>query len=312
MSPSKPVEDDKAFEALAHGLAGALGGVLALTSTCPLMVITTRLQVQEREGKETYKGPVDAFYRILKEEGVAGLYAGLSSGLIGTVASQGVYYYWYALISSWLQARKQGQKLSVVDNLLGSSIAGILNVLVTLPIWTVNTRMQTQRKQKKEGSAPSRDTGIVATFTQIIMESGITGLWNGLGPSIILVANPVIQYVVFERMKIFIETSRNAKLTVSDIFLTATISKLIALAALYPYLIAKSRLQVAKDGTKTTLEAWKKIIREDGLLGLYKGMSSKAIQGVLTAIILFLAKEKLVYYTFQFVRMFKSKKPVSA
>jgi len=64
MASSKPAHDDKAFEAVAHGLAGALGGVLALTSTCPLMVITTRLQVQEREGKETYKGPVDAFYRI--------------------------------------------------------------------------------------------------------------------------------------------------------------------------------------------------------------------------------------------------------
>jgi len=302
---SKPAHDDKAFEAIAHGLAGALGGVLALTTTCPLMVITTRLQVQEREGKETYKGPVDAFFRILKEEGIAGLYAGLSSGLIGTVASQGVYYYWYALISAWLQARKNGQKLSVFDNLLGSSIAGVLNVLLTLPIWTVNTRMQTTRKQKKDG-APARDTGIIATFTQIIMESGVTGLWNGLGPSIILVANPVIQYVVFERLKIMIETSRNAKLTVSDVFITATISKLIALSALYPYLIAKSRLQVAKDGTKTTLEAWKKIIREDGLSGLYKGMSSKAVQGVLTAIILFLAKEKLVFYTLRFLYIFKS------
>jgi len=252
------------------------------------------------------------FFRILREEGIAGLYAGLSSGLIGTVASQGVYYYWYALISSWLQSRKKGQKLSVFDNLLGSSIAGILNVLITLPIWTVNTRMQTQRKQKKEGSSPARDTGILATFTQIIMESGVTGLWNGLGPSIILVANPVIQYVVFERMKIAIETSRNAKLTVSDVFITATISKLIALTTLYPYLIAKSRLQVAKDGTNTTLAAWKKIIREDGLLGLYKGMSSKAVQGVLTAIILFLAKEKLVFYTLRFVYLFKTKKPTPA
>ena len=113
-------------------------------------------------------------------------------------------------------------------------------------------------------------------------------------------------------MKILFETSRNAKLTVSDVFLIATVSKLIALSALYPYLIAKSRLQVAKDGTKTTLEAWKKIIREDGLLGLYKGMSSKAVQGVLTAIILFLAKEKLVFYTLRFLHLFKSKKPTSA
>jgi len=151
MSVSKPVhnDDDKAFEALAHGLAGALGGVLALASTCPLMVITTRIQVQEKEGKDAYRGAVDAFFRILREEGVAGLYSGFSSGLIGTVASQSVYYYWYALISSWLQARKKGQRLSVFDNLLGSSVAGILNVLMTLPIWTINTRMQTQRKKKE-------------------------------------------------------------------------------------------------------------------------------------------------------------------
>jgi len=157
------------------------------------------------------------------------------------------------------------------------------------------------------------EPGIIGTFTQIIMENGIAGLWNGLGPSIILVANPVIQYVVFERLKISVEAYRQAKLSVGDIFLLATISKLIALGILYPYLIAKSRLQVAKDGSGgSTLQAWKKIIREDGVIGLYRGMASKSVQGVLTAIILFLAKEKLVHYTLNFLRLFRSSSRASS
>ena len=42
------------------------------------------------------------------------------------------------------------------------------------------------------------------------------------------------------------------------------------------------------------MTAFQTIVREEGPAGLYKGLSSKLLQSVLTAAILFLAKERLV------------------
>lgn len=42
-----------------------------------------------------YKGTIDAFQRIITEEGPLALYSGLKASLIGIAASNTVYFYWY-------------------------------------------------------------------------------------------------------------------------------------------------------------------------------------------------------------------------
>lgn len=62
-------------------LAGALAGTCAVTACYPLDLIRTRLST-ELEGKEHYRGIVDAFQKIYKTEGVAGFYAGIAPTLL--------------------------------------------------------------------------------------------------------------------------------------------------------------------------------------------------------------------------------------
>lgn len=41
---------------------------------------------------------------------------------------------------------------------------------------------------------------------------GIKTFWRGIGPALILVANPIIQYTIFEQLKNFLIKRRTAKL----------------------------------------------------------------------------------------------------
>ena len=79
-----------------HMLAAAQSGVLTLAMTNPIWVVKTRLCLQYDavtpapsggggvgDGRKTYKGMLDAFYKIGRYEGVRGLYKGFVPGLWG-------------------------------------------------------------------------------------------------------------------------------------------------------------------------------------------------------------------------------------
>ncbi len=81
-----------------NACSGALGALFANSLVFPLDVyvyshsaypvrIKTRMQVQlHKAHAEHYTDAIDAFVKILQNEGVKGLYSGLSAGLGGTVA----------------------------------------------------------------------------------------------------------------------------------------------------------------------------------------------------------------------------------
>jgi len=56
--------------------SGFIAGVPAAGLCTPADVIKTRIQVKERQGQQTYKGVIDAFFKIYKEEGPRAFWKG--------------------------------------------------------------------------------------------------------------------------------------------------------------------------------------------------------------------------------------------
>ncbi len=54
--------------------------------------------------------------------------------------------------------------------------------------------------------------GIFETINQILDKDGLAAFWRGIGPALVLVVNPVIQYTVFEQLKNTLVRRRLAKL----------------------------------------------------------------------------------------------------
>lgn len=169
-------------------------------------------------------------------EQLLSLYDGLIPALLGTTASQGVYYYFYALLMNQamkiarrnaLSKTKNGAigassiSLSPISNLIVASLAGIVNVLLTNPIWLVVTRLQVLKdytKNKISGrslsleenkdqvnrlffqSAQERllNSRLVLAIREVFAEGGLQGFWKGVFPSLIMVSNPAISYTIFE------------------------------------------------------------------------------------------------------------------
>lgn len=86
-------------------------------------------------------------------------------------------------------------------------------------------------------------------------------------------------------------------------------TKLVATTVTYPYLVVKARLQVKGGSTEAQKyhsmgDAFGKIVKDEGIQGLYRGIQPKLIHSVITAAILFQTKEASTRYTLSFLRLF--------
>lgn len=68
--------------------------------TYPHEVVRTRMR-ELVNGKDVYKGVVDAFVTIAKTEGTSGLYAGLAPHLMRTVPNAAIMFFTYELIVNY-------------------------------------------------------------------------------------------------------------------------------------------------------------------------------------------------------------------
>lgn len=263
---------------VAHALAGAGGGLLSMAVTYPLITLSTRAQV---ESKRASTSTLDAVKLILKREGVAGLYAGLDSALFGISVTNFVYYYWYewsrsAFEKAAVKAGRASSKLTTIESMLAGAIAGSATVMLTNPIWVVNTRMTARKSEASEdtlpGGAKKRAPSTFATVAKIIKEEGWSRLFAGVGPALVLVINPILQYTLFEQMKNALEKRR--KITPTDSFYMGALGKLLATSITYPYITVKSRMHVAQGQKEGMTDSLKRIVREEGYAGLYGGKSA--------------------------------------
>ncbi|KAL8093596.1 peroxisomal nicotinamide adenine dinucleotide carrier-like isoform X1 [Apium graveolens] len=318
-------------DALINGLAGAGGGIVSQLITYPLQTVNTRQQTERKlEGeKNDHPGTIDQMCQVVKQEGWGRLYAGLKPSLVGTATSQGVYYYFYQIFRDKAEATALERKrkglgdgtVGIFSSLVVAALSGCINVLLNNPIWVVVTRMQTH----KEKSQPQHTKSIASdeevlpmvisprfgsshAIQELYAEAGIWGFWKGVLPTLIMVSNPSIQFMLYEillkklkRHRALLSKDGARGVTALEIFLLGALAKLGATVVTYPLNVVKSRLQTKqvtggdkKYHYKGTLDAVMKMIQYEGFSGFYKGMGTKVVQSVLSAAVLFMIKEELV------------------
>ncbi|KAK0740630.1 peroxisomal membrane protein PMP47B [Schizothecium vesticola] len=265
---------------VAHALAGAGGGILSMALTYPLITLSTRAQVESARARTTL---LAAIRHIIAREGALGLYSGLSSALFGISVTNFVYYYWYEFSRAFFLRTSPRPTLSTLQSILAGLLAGSATVVLTNPIWVVNTRVTTGKGQ-----------GAVGTLLALLRDEGPTALFSGVVPALVLVMNPILQYTLFEQLKNAVER-RRGRVTPGMAFVLGAVGKLFATGVTYPYITVKSQMHVrgAAGRREGVVEALRRVVREEGWGGLYKGIGPKLTQSVLTAALLFAFKDAL-------------------
>lgn len=291
------------YDSLVHAVAGSAGGMMAMSIFYPLDTARLRLQVDEKmKAKSTPAVLAD----IIKEEGLSAVYRSWFPVISSLCCSNFVYFYTFnALKEVWAR----GQPASNSKDLVMGFLSGVVNVLVTTPLWVVNTRLKLQGAVfKNEDIQQTNYKGIVDAVGRIVHEEGVAALWSSTLPSLLLVFNPAIQFMIYEGLKRHLMKGR-AQLFSLEVFAIGAVAKAVATTVTYPLQTAQSLLrfgQRRKDagrGIWGSLQSLIYLLRQrmkcQGFMGLYKGLEAKLLQTVLTSALMFLIYEKIATIIFR-------------
>ncbi|EGW31602.1 uncharacterized protein SPAPADRAFT_140535 [Spathaspora passalidarum NRRL Y-27907] len=175
--------------------SGGFAGFAASFILTPVELIKCQLQVVNlvSEGKSTasYSSLIKS---TLRNEGVTGLWNGLSSTMTREVIGTSIWFGTYEYINDYYKTAKDPWiKNHDIQLLLSGAMAGVTFNLSMFPVDTVKSNIQTQGIYNKQGI----NAGFWSIFKSLISKNGgVKNLYKGLGITMVrcIPANALIFY----------------------------------------------------------------------------------------------------------------------
>lgn len=166
-----------AWNAAKPFVTGSLSGSLATCCIQPIDMIKVRIQIGGAEGGST--SPVEVTKKLLREDGVSGLYRGLSAGLTRQVFYTGARLGLYDIFTE--KAKVPGEKMPFWKTTACALTAGGIAAVVGNPADLSLIRMQTDTMLPEAERRNYR--GVGHAFSSIIRDEGAAGLFKGALPT---------------------------------------------------------------------------------------------------------------------------------
>jgi len=175
-------------------IAGAMSGIAGAIVGSPLFLIKTRMQSYSGGksiaiGEQThYKNFIDGFGKIIKTDGIKGLFRGVDAAIIRTGMGSSVQLPIYNYVKHFLQRHdliKEGTGL----HLISSTFAGFGVGIVMNPGDVVLTRMYNQKGNLYKGP--------IDCFIKTVKNEGIFALYKGFGAQMLRIAPHTILTLTF-------------------------------------------------------------------------------------------------------------------
>ena len=221
-----------------------------MAATCfvqPLDLIKTRMQLSGVGGAaKEHKTSFHVFKSVLKNEGVSGLYTGLSAGLFRqatyTTVRMGVYT---SLFDKYVSEYSEGKPPGFFVKAVIGMTAGGVGAFFGTPAEVSLIRMTSDGRLP-----PAERRGYKNVFDALIRitrEEGILTLWRGCVPTIgrAMVVNAA-QLASYSQAKQFLLSTKYFNDNIGCHFWASMISGLVTTAASMPVDIAKTRIQNMK------------------------------------------------------------------
>ncbi|EGG06794.1 uncharacterized protein MELLADRAFT_48294 [Melampsora larici-populina 98AG31] len=278
IKPTKPKSTSSHL--IEYFIAGGTAGAMSRTVVSPLERLKIIFQCQG-PGSSNYQGMWPSLVKIGKTEGWRGYFRGNGINVIRIAPYSAIQFSAYEVAKKLLTRLSPTQELNTPLRLTAGAIAGICSVVATYPLDLVRSRLSIISAEiGTKPQAHQNSTGIIKTSLEIYKtEGGLRGLYRGLIPTVIGVAPYVgSNFASYEFLKqTFCPPDQSSPYNVLKKLGCGAFAGGMSQTVTYPLDVLRRRMQVTgMNGMSFKYDgAWdatKKIIRNEGLRGLYKGL----------------------------------------
>lgn len=253
---------------------GSVAGAVGATAVYPIDLVKTRMQNQRTGsfiGELMYRNSFDCFKKVIRHEGIFGLYRGLVPQLLGVAPEKAIKLTVNDLVRDKLMD-KNGN-IPVWGEILAGCCAGGSQVIFTNPLEIVKIRLQVA------GEIAGRAK--VRAWT-VVKDLGFLGLYKGARACFLRdIPFSGIYFPVYAHTKAQFadENGYNSPLTLLS---AGMVAGMPAAALVTPADVIKTRLQVVARSGQTTynglVDAAKKIYKEEGFSAFWKGSVARVMR----------------------------------
>ncbi|ETM44514.1 hypothetical protein, variant 2 [Phytophthora nicotianae] len=272
------------WRSVIHTTAGLGAGAVSTVLLYPLDLVKVRYQVHEKSA-HAYRSLGHAFRSIVAEEGVRALFRGMSPALYGATLSWGIYMLVY-------QNAKERYARMADEGWIQGSWQHFFSVQSNKRLQASVTGKDATKKLVE--NIPYRS--VTDAFRRIVGEEGVSALYKGMIPALFLTTNGAIKFVAYERLKGLYQAHWSPEMDMIPTLVMGAVAQSIASTATYPYQVIKARLQQGGPSANKYTGTWDctlKIIRHEGYIGLFKGLSANILKVMPTGAIIFAAYEQI-------------------
>eukprot|EP00850_Spirogloea_muscicola_P010177 SM000059S18654 [mRNA] locus=s59:166511:171209:- [translate_table: standard] len=268
-----------------NALAGGLAGTIVSCCIHPVDTLKTMIQASHGSGRS----PFHTLATLVHERGFGGLYRGLGSNMTTSAPISALYTCTYEAVKEALLPRLSNEHWAVAHCVAGGC-ASVATSFVFTPSEAVKQRMQLGGHYNNSWTA----------LVSILRNEGIASLYSGWGAVLARnVPQSIIKFLTYEGLKGWVLKDRPQDQRLST-FQTLAIGGAAGSTAAFvttPFDVIKTRLQAQVPGTllqyNGVRHALSRIVAEEGVAGLYRGVLPRLFIYVSQGAIFFASYEAL-------------------
>jgi len=274
-------------------LAGGISAAVSKTAVAPIERVKLLLQVQHVSKQLTpdkhYKGMVDCFVRIPKEQGFLAFWRGNLANVIRYFPTQALNFAfkdkYKQIFLGGVDKNKQFMRY-FLGNLASGGAAGATSLCFVYPLDFARTRLAADIGKT---GAEREFSGLGNCLTKIFKSDGIVGLYRGFGVSVQgIIIYRAAYFGFFDTAKGMLPDPKNTPFVVSWA-IAQTVTTVAGIVS-YPFDTVRRRMMMqsgrADKMYKNTIDCWVKIAKNEGRAAFFKGAFSNVLRGTGGALVL--------------------------
>jgi solute carrier family 25 (adenine nucleotide translocator) protein 4/5/6/31 len=270
-------------------LMGGVSAAVSKTAAAPIERVKLLIQNQDEMLKagrltEPYKGIVDCFSRVIKEEGFVQLWRGNTANVIRYFPTQALNFAFKDQFKRMFgfSKEKDGYAKWFAGNLASGGAAGAASLAFVYSLDYARTRLANDAKAAKKGGS-RQFNGLFDVYKKTLASDGIVGLYRGFNISCVgIIVYRGLYFGLYDSIKPVLLVGPLEDSFFASFLLGWSITIGAGLAS-YPIDTVRRRMMMTSGESvkyKSSMHAFNEIVKKEGVKSLFKGAGANILRAI--------------------------------